>query len=123
METETAIVPGLRQPRFCVKRGRIDWSASPNAEPFEVPSGERPWAGRVLTPGALRAVVQAHARAKRNDPRGRFADLRGVGLDREGRRLIDQKLGDLETRGLWGEVILTALGELAEIAKTALAKG
>jgi hypothetical protein len=100
----------MRQPRFCLKRGRVDWSRSPSPEvlEFEV-GGARPFAGRILTPGALRQVVLDHARSLRDDPRGRRADLRGAVIEGDALRLVKAKLEESpETAELWSAVLGTA---------------
>lgn len=94
-------------PRFCIKDGEVDWSRSPNAEDFPL-AKERPFVGRLLTPGALRMVVLDHARWKRDPKRGRRADLRGAVVKGQARRLVEAKLSDPNAKQLWAEVMATA---------------
>jgi hypothetical protein len=106
------------QPRYCLKNGKVYWSATPNAEDLDV-SGEHPFDGHVLTVGALRALAHAHFRAAREHPEGVVADLAGAALDKDSIRLAAFKT--VEGSKEWSEILASADGGVRAQIRLAVA--
>ena len=95
------------KPRFCVKGGRVFWSASPKVEAEIVPTGPAPFDGQLLTVSALRAIAHDHFRALRKAG-GRPADLKGAGLEPEAVVIAAQRCD----HPAWVQILETADGSV-----------